>query len=39
VLVQLKAATKKPLRTAIEDAWLACAPERLRQPFLSGSRR
>jgi hypothetical protein len=39
VLVQLKAATKRPLRDAIEDAWLACAPARLREPFLSGSRR
>jgi hypothetical protein len=39
VLVQLKAATKKPLRDAIEDAWLACAPARLREPFLSASRR
>jgi hypothetical protein len=38
VLVQLDVATKKPLRDAIEDAWLACAPERLRQPFLSGGR-
>ena len=29
VLVQLKAVTARPLRAAIEDAWLACAPERL----------
>ena len=29
VLVQLKAATARPLREAIEDAWLACAPTRL----------
>src|ERR1700683_5869777 len=26
VLVQLGTVTKKPLREAIEDAWLACAP-------------
>jgi hypothetical protein len=38
VLVQLKVATKKPLREAIEDAWLACAPKRLSQGFLSGGR-
>ena len=36
VLVQLNVATKKPLRQAIEDAWLACAPDRLSQAFLSG---
>jgi hypothetical protein len=34
VLVQLKVATKKPLRDAIEEAWLACAPERLASEFL-----
>ncbi len=38
VLVQLKVATKKPLREAIEDAWLTCAPERLSQAFLLGGR-
>jgi hypothetical protein len=38
VLVQLKVATKKPLREAIEDAWLAYAPEHLSQVFLSGGR-
>jgi len=37
VLVQLKAATKKPLRDAIEDAWLACAPERLASDYLGES--
>jgi hypothetical protein len=36
VLVQLDVVTKRPLREAIEDAWLACAPERLRQDFLAG---
>jgi hypothetical protein len=34
VLVQLRTATKKPLREAIEDAWLACAPEALARAFL-----
>ena len=34
VLVQLRAAAKKPLREAIEDAWLACAPELLARAFL-----
>jgi hypothetical protein len=34
VLVQLPAITKKPLREAIEDAWLACAPETLVRAFL-----
>jgi hypothetical protein len=38
VLVQLNTASKKALREAIEDAWLACAPERLSQSFLSGGR-
>lgn len=38
VLVQLKAVTKRPLREAIEDAWLACAPDHLAQDFLSGRR-
>src|SRR5271168_843126 len=34
VLVQLRTATEKPLREAIEDAWLACAPEALARDFL-----
>ena len=37
VLVQLKVATKKPLRDAIEDAWLACAPEHLARQHLGPS--
>jgi len=36
VLVQLGAATKRPLREAIEDAWLACAPARLARSALGG---
>jgi hypothetical protein len=38
ILVQLEIAAKKPLRAAIEDAWLACAPERLSRAFLAGDR-
>jgi hypothetical protein len=38
VLIQLNVATKRPLRRVIEDAWLACAPDRLSQAFLSGGR-
>jgi hypothetical protein len=37
VLVQLQTVTKKPLREAIEDAWLACAPDRLSRAWLEGS--
>ena len=36
VLVQLRPATKKPLREAIEDAWLACAPQALARAHLGG---
>jgi hypothetical protein len=35
VLVQLNVVTKRPLRAAIEDAWLACAPEALSSAYLS----
>jgi hypothetical protein len=38
VLVQLKVATKKPLRESIEDAWLASAPARLSEKFSSTGR-
>jgi hypothetical protein len=38
VLVQLRAVTKRPLRSVVEDAWLACAPETLTKTFLSGRR-
>ena len=36
VLVQLSAVAKKPLREAIEDAWLAAAPAALARSFLDG---
>ena len=34
VLVQLRAATKKPLREAVVDAWLACAPLKLAEEHM-----
>ena len=38
VLVQLDKVTKRPLRSAIEDAWLACAPEVLAADYLAAGR-
>lgn len=38
ILVQLDVATRRPLRQAVEDAWLASAPERLSRTFLSDGR-
>jgi hypothetical protein len=35
VLIQLKTVTKKALREAIVDAWLACAPPQLVQQYLA----
>jgi hypothetical protein len=37
VLIQLKTATKKALREAIIDAWLACAPPHLADRYLRDS--
>jgi hypothetical protein len=34
VLIQLKKATKRAVREALTDGWLACAPARLAQDFL-----
>jgi len=34
VLVQLKTVTKRPLREALVDAWLACAPPDLAEKYL-----
>ena len=39
VLIQLKAVTKKALREAIVDAWLACAPANLADAYLKKRRR
>lgn len=36
VLVQLRVVTKRPLREALVDAWLACAPPRLADDYLGG---
>jgi hypothetical protein len=38
VLVQLDKVTKRPLRRAIEDAWLACAPGALADEYLAARR-
>jgi len=39
VLIQLKMVTRRPLRAAIVDAWLACAPPALVEEYLSRSKR
>lgn len=36
VLVQMEKVTKKQLREAIVDAWLACAPPAVRDGYLAG---
>jgi hypothetical protein len=33
VLIQLKKVTKRALREALTDGWLACAPPRLTKQF------
>ena len=38
VLIQLKLATKKSVRVALEDGWLACAPRGLAESYLAGRR-
>lgn len=35
VLIQMKAVTKRPLREAIIDGWLACAPPELADEYVS----
>jgi hypothetical protein len=37
LLARLATVTKKPLREAIEDAWLACAPETLVRAYRDGT--
>jgi hypothetical protein len=39
ILIQLKAATKGPVRDALVDGWLACAPPDLARTFLHAKRR
>ncbi len=34
VLIQLKLVTKRPLREAIVDGWLACAPRKLAEEYI-----
>jgi len=38
VLIQLRLATRMAVRAAIVDAWLACAPSGLTEPYLSRRR-
>jgi hypothetical protein len=38
VLVQLRTVAKRQLRDAVEDAWLACAPEPLARAYLAERR-
>ncbi|HEY7137619.1 MAG TPA: hypothetical protein VIB48_21375 [Acidimicrobiia bacterium] len=38
VLIQLKRALKRDLREAITDAWLACAPSKLADEYLTRRR-
>ena len=39
VLIQLKAVTKRALRDAIVDGWLACAPEQLADAYVTRADR
>jgi hypothetical protein len=39
VLIQLKLVTKRPLREAILDGWLACAPPALADAFMAKRSR
>jgi hypothetical protein len=39
VLIQLRSVRKRPLREAIVDAWLACAPGNLAHDYLANRRR
>jgi len=34
VLIQLRTVSKRALRDAVVDGWLACAPPRLTEPYL-----
>jgi hypothetical protein len=38
VLIQLDVVTKRPLREALEDGWLACAPTKLVDEYLARRR-
>jgi hypothetical protein len=39
VLIQLKVATKRSVRVALEDGWLACAPIKLAEEYIAARRR
>jgi len=39
LLIQLKRATKRAVREAILDAWLACAPQKLADDYMASRRR
>ena len=39
VLIQLKKVTKRELREALVDAWLAAAPAKLAEEYLATRRR
>jgi hypothetical protein len=39
VLVQLRLVTRRALRDALVDGWLACAPQRLADDFIARARR
>ena len=38
VLIQLRAVTKRALREALVDGWLACAPPALAHEFLQAEK-
>ena len=38
ILIQLKSAAKRPVRDALVDGWLACAPDDLTRSFLARNR-
>ena len=39
ILIQLKVATKRPVRDALIDGWLSCAPAALADEFLRSHKR
>jgi hypothetical protein len=39
VLIQLRMVTKRALREAIVDGWLACAPPKLADPYIEQQRQ
>ncbi|MCU1451311.1 MAG: hypothetical protein JWP02_3481 [Acidimicrobiales bacterium] len=39
VLIQMKTVTKRPLREAVTDGWLACAPPTLADQYLKRPRK